>query len=180
MISVSSEVLAVKISVHEVDELEMASVLSDGKAELASMVDAGKLEDVEETEVDKALVFKEERATNVLDKELESEGKLDEISCVVLASELVVIIVVLNTELYNISELLILDEEETMSVGRTLLDTDVEGGKTEDEVEETPHAPEIEGTALTPVPIATKFVPQFAALARRRFWLSWSYTTTHD
>ena len=31
------------------------------------------------------------------------------------------------------------------------------------------HAPVIEGTASAPLPIATKFVPQSAALARSRF-----------
>lgn len=46
---------------------------------------------------------------------------------------------------------------------------DVEDGIIEDEVEEAPQPPMRDGTALTPVPIATRFVPQFAALARRRF-----------
>lgn len=161
------------------DEVDMTSVLTDGRAELASMVDTGKIEDVEKTELRRMSVFKEEMAINVLDEELESEGKTDGISCVLLVSELEMIIVVLDIELGVVSELLVLDDDERTSVGRTLRDTDVEVGKTEKDVEETPHAPEIEGTASTPVPIATKFVPQFAALARRRFWLSWSYTTTH-
>lgn len=159
------------------DEVDMTSVLTDGRAELASMVDTGKIEDVEKTELRRMSVFKEEMAINVLDEELESEGKTDGISCVLLVSELEMIIVVLDIELGVVSELLVLDDDERTSVGRTLRDTDVEVGKTEKDVEETPHAPEIEGTASTPVPIATKFVPQFAALARRRFWLSWSYTT---
>lgn len=32
--------------------------------------------------------------------------------------------------------------------------------------EDAPQAPVTDGTASTPLPIATKFVPQFAALAR--------------
>jgi hypothetical protein len=37
------------------------------------------------------------------------------------------------------------------------------------EVEEPPQAPVIDGTALTPLEIATRFVPQSAALATWRF-----------
>ncbi len=48
----------------------------------------------------------------------------------------------------------------------------------EDEVEGPPQAPVTEGTASAPLPIATRFVPQSATFARRRFLLSWSYTTT--
>lgn len=42
----------------------------------------------------------------------------------------------------------------------------------DEEVEEEPQAPTTEGTASGPVPMATKLVPQFLALARCRFWLS--------
>jgi hypothetical protein len=69
----------------------------------------------------------------------------------------------------------VLDEVDTIDFD------DVEGvvvGVVEDEdeedVEEPPQAPVIEGTASTPLPMATRFVPQSAALATRRFWLSWS------
>jgi hypothetical protein len=37
--------------------------------------------------------------------------------------------------------------------------------------------PVIDGTASTPLPIATMLVPQFAACARSTLALSWSYTT---
>tara|TARA_R110002060_G_scaffold53904_5_gene64566 strand:+ start:159 stop:362 length:204 start_codon:yes stop_codon:yes gene_type:complete len=42
----------------------------------------------------------------------------------------------------------------------------------DEEVDAGPHSPTIDGTASGPVPMATKFVPQFLALARCRFWLS--------
>jgi hypothetical protein len=60
-------------------------------------------------------------------------------------------------------------EEEGVVVG-VVEDEDED----EDEVEEPPQAPVIEGTASTPLEIATRFVPQSAALATSRFWLSWS------
>lgn len=42
----------------------------------------------------------------------------------------------------------------------------------DEEVDAGPHSPTIDGTASGPVPMATKLVPQFLALARCRFWLS--------
>lgn len=45
---------------------------------------------------------------------------------------------------------------------------------------DTPQAPITDGTAFVPFVIATTFVPQSAAWARRTFLLSWSYTTYAD
>lgn len=47
-----------------------------------------------------------------------------------------------------------------------------EVGVEDDVEEEPPQAPVIDGTASGPLPMLTRFVPQLAALARRRFWLS--------
>jgi hypothetical protein len=44
----------------------------------------------------------------------------------------------------------------------------------EDTVELVGQPPIIDGTALTPAEIGTMLLPQFAAWARRTFWLSWS------
>jgi hypothetical protein len=75
----------------------------------------------------------------------------------------------------------VLDEVETVGFEEV-----EEGGvvgvvedEDEDEVGEPPQAPVIEGTASTPLEIATRFVPQSAALAMSKFWLSWSYTTAN-
>lgn len=43
-----------------------------------------------------------------------------------------------------------------------------------DDVVVAPHAPTIDGTASTPLPIATRLVPQSSAGASQRFSLSWS------
>ena len=64
-----------------------------------------------------------------------------------------------------------LDEVETVGFD----EVEEEGGV----VGELPQAPVIEGTASTPLEIATRFVPQSAALAMCKFWLSWSYTTAN-
>jgi hypothetical protein len=58
-------------------------------------------------------------------------------------------------------------------------DGDEDEDEDEDEVGEPPQAPVMEGTASTPLEIATRFVPQSAALAMSKFWLSWSYTTAN-
>lgn len=46
------------------------------------------------------------------------------------------------------------------------------------ELEVGPGQPDEDGTALTPLPITTRFVPQLAAGARWRLKLSTSYTTS--
>ncbi len=65
-----------------------------------------------------------------------------------------------------------LDVMEALDVMLLLELEDVAVEDDEDEVDEAPQAPTIEGTASTPVPIATRLVPQFLALATCKFWLS--------
>ncbi len=60
------------------------------------------------------------------------------------------------------------NDEEAICAGREEK-LYVEDGTAEDEAEGSAQAPAIDGTALAPVPIVTRFVPQLAALARRRF-----------
>ncbi|KAI9853999.1 MAG: hypothetical protein M1813_001590 [Trichoglossum hirsutum] len=74
-------------------------------------------------------------------------------------------------------ELEVEDEEDEVVVVDDERVEELELDEVEDEeddelVEDAPQAPVIDGTASTPLPIATRFVPQSAALARRRFWLS--------
>jgi hypothetical protein len=74
-------------------------------------------------------------------------------------------------------ELEVEDEEDEVVVVDDERVEELELDEVEDEeddelVEDAPQAPMIDGTASTPLLIATRFVPQSAALARRRFWLS--------
>lgn len=71
------------------------------------------------------------------------------------------------------------DTLDEVIVGKTetVLEVDVAIEDEEDEVEDAPQAPTMDGTASTPLPIATKLVPQLSAWATWRFWLSWSKTT---
>jgi hypothetical protein len=74
----------------------------------------------------------------------------------------------------------VLDEVETVGFDEVEEGGVVVGGVEDgDEVGEPPQAPVTEGTASTPLEIATRFVPQSAALAMSKFWLSWSYTTAN-
>lgn len=66
---------------------------------------------------------------------------------------------------FSLEELEDVIEEELDEDVLELVAEDVD----DDEVEEAPHSPARDGTASTPFPIATKFVPHSAALARRRF-----------
>jgi hypothetical protein len=60
------------------------------------------------------------------------------------------------------------DEVDEEEVGVLEVEDDEEVGV------ETGQAPVMDGTALGPLEIATRFVPQSAAWATCRFWLSWS------
>ena len=66
---------------------------------------------------------------------------------------------------FSLEELEDVIEEELDEDVLELVADDVD----DEEVEEAPHSPVRDGTASTPFPIATKFVPHAAALARRRF-----------
>jgi hypothetical protein len=77
--------------------------------------------------------------------------------------------VVEETTYVDVFAMLVVDEIKRL--GR-LLKMDVDDGRTDDDAEGGEQAPAIDGTALIPCPIGTRLVPQFAAQARCRFWLS--------
>jgi hypothetical protein len=140
-----------KSSLLRVDELD--TEMSVVKLEL-SVVDVEITDDVDVAET--ISVFKEETATKVLDS-----NTLVDVETLEVLEEILEDVVLLRPSL---------DVEVMISVGK--LELDVDDGTIEEDVEEGPQAPTMEGTASTPFPIATRFVPQFAALANRRFWLS--------
>jgi hypothetical protein len=89
---------------------------------------------------------------------VEEDDEVDEVLELVL-----VLVFVLDVEVEAEVELLVEEDDEEEVVELEL-----------DEVEDALQAPVMEGTASGPVPIAMRFVPQSAAFATRRFWLSWS------
>lgn len=70
----------------------------------------------------------------------------------------------------------VVSAEETDSVTDSEA-VSVEVGAPEVVVESEPHSPTKSGTALGPVPMATRLVPQSSLLASQTFLLSQSYTT---
>ena len=78
---------------------------------------------------------------------------------------------VADDEVDEVLELEVKDDDEVVEALE--LEVDEEDVVVDDEVDEAvevvPQPPATEGTAFGPFPIATKFVPQFAAFARRRF-----------
>lgn len=77
--------------------------------------------------------------------------------------------------LEEVLEVLVVTEELEVLVGTGVLEVlETEDEEDEDVTEAAGQSPSTDGTASGPVPISTRVVPQFAALASSKFWLSWS------
>ncbi len=168
-----------KLPVTDVMEDEYDEVVT---LEYGALDDALELELVAEedptfddVEFDKALELEEDKVE--VDDALELVAEIDDEDDVVVedVDEVVVVLeldeVVVVLELDEVVEVLELDEVvEVLELEVVeVLELDVVDEEVDELVEVAPQAPVIDGTAFGPLPIATRFVPQFAAFARRRF-----------